>query len=338
MLIKELTLARGISGDESEIRDVIKNHISEYVDEITRDTMGNLYAVKKGKQLVKKIMITAHMDEVGYMVTAITDSGMLKISPVGMWMEDGIIASKKVLVGNKKIPGIVGMKPIHLQEPEERKKRIKIGQLFIDIGCSTKQEAEKLVSRGDYVYYDSDFVEMENGLIKAKALDDRVGCAVLIEVLKENYDLTIQGCFTVQEEIGMRGAGVAANRLKPDIAIVLEGTTCSDVPETDQHEMVTRIGNGPAITIADKHVYSNKGLVKELLETAKQNNIKIQIKEGIYGGTDAAKIQASLEGVPTAVVSVPCRYIHSPSSVMSIKDMEETVKLVKAYLRKIEKE
>lgn len=336
MLLKELTLAGGISGDEGEVRELIKNNVSGYVDECWRDVVGNLYAINKGSKTDNKVMIAAHMDEVGFMVTSITDSGMLKFKAIGIWMYDGVVASKRVLVGSDKIPGVIGIKPVHLVESDEKKQNIKIKQLYIDIGCTKKEEAEKLVKPGDYVYYDSEFIDIGNGMFKAKAFDDRVGCMVLMEVLKERYEFTVQGCFTVQEEIGMRGAGVAAYNLNPDIALIIEGTTCSDVPGTEEHEMVTRMGEGPAISIMDKASYSNKKLVKLLIETAKDNNIKVQIKEGVYGGNDAAKIQTAMNGISTAVISVPCRYIHSPSSITYMKDLQATIELVNRFLRRLE--
>ncbi len=336
-MIKDLTAVTGASGDEYDIREEIRKHIDIDTYEVTTDSIGNLYAVKKGSKSDKRVMITAHMDELGFMVTSITDAGMLKIKALGGF-DDRVLPSKRVRVGSNKIPGVVGLKPVHLQEGDEKKQNVKMKQLFVDIGCSNREEAEKLVSLGDYVYFDSELVDMGDGIIKSKALDNRTGCGVLIEVLKEKFDFTLQGCFTVQEEVGLRGAGVAAYNLKPDIALVLEGTTCSDMPGEDEHQMVTRLGRGPAVSIIDRHSYSNRRLVGLILETAKDNNIKVQIREGVGGGNDSGKIQTSLEGVPTAMIAIPCRYIHSPSSVMSMDDFDNTVRLVKAVLRRLENE
>jgi endoglucanase len=333
VLLEKLTIIQGASGDEFRVREAIKSEVEEYCSQIKQDSMGNLYAIKEGCD--KKIMLAAHMDEVGFMVTSITEQGMIKFKAIGS-ADDRVLASKKVLVGAKMIPGVIGMKPVHMQEKEERKQNIKIKQLYIDIGCSKKEEAEKLVSLGDYIYYDSMFADLGNGIYKSKAFDDRVGCAVLIEVLKESFQSTIQACFTVQEEIGMRGAGVAAYNVKPDLAIIIEGTTCSDVPNVEKNEMVTRMGAGPAVSIIDRSSYGNKDLVKTILETAKENNIKVQIKEGIFGGNDAGRIQTMMEGIPTAVISIPCRYIHSPNSVMCLEDYDNTIRLLKAVLKKLE--
>lgn len=334
MLIKELTLINGSSGDEKEIRETIKEKITHFVDRMQVDSIGNLYAIKDGASDSKKVMIATHMDEFALMVTSITDSGMLKFKPVGA-SNDMALASKRVVIGQRKVPGIIGIKPVHLADEGEKKRNIEIKNLFIDIGCSKKEEAEKIIELGDYVYFISDYVEMGNEIIKTKALDDRVGCAALIEILKEEYNCTIQGCFTAQEEIGTRGAGIAAFNLKPDMAIVIEGTTCSDVPDVEGHRIVTRLGKGPAISIIDASSIANKGLFNLFMDTAKKKNIEIQIKEGIYGGNDAGKIQTSIEGIPTIVISVPCRYIHSPNSIMSLKDFRDTIKLVESVLSEI---
>ncbi len=336
-MIKDLTAVMGASGDEYDIREEIRKHINNDTYVVTTDSIGSLYAVRKATKSEKKIMVTAHMDELGFMVTSVTDSGMLKIKALGGF-DDRVLPSKSVRVGKNKIPGVVGLKPVHLQEGDEKKQNAKMKQLLVDIGCFNKEEAEKLVSPGDYVYYESEFVDMGNGIIKSKALDNRTGCGVLIEVLKEEFDFTLQGCFTVQEEVGLRGAGIAAYNLKPDIALVLEGTTCSDVPGEEEHKVVTRLGQGPAVSIIDRYSYSNRRLVDLILETAKDNNIKVQIREGVGGGNDSGKIQTSLEGIPTAMIAIPCRYIHSPSSVMSMDDFDNTVRLVKAVLRRLENE
>lgn len=332
MFLKELTEIQGSAGDEVRVRDFIKSEIKDYCSQIKQDSMGNLYGIKEG--VGKKIMLAAHMDEVGFMVTSITEQGMIKFKVVGS-IDDKILASKKVVIGKREIPGVIGMKPVHMQEKDERKQNIKIKQLYIDIGCSKKEEAEKLISLGDYIYFDSEFCDLGNGILKSKAFDDRVGCAVLIEVLKENFESTIQACFTAQEELGVRGAGVAAYNLKPDLAIIIEGTTCSDVPDIEKHQTVTRMGEGPAVSIIDRSSYGNKDLVKLILDTAKENNINVQIKEGIFGGNDAGRIQTIMEGIPTVVISVPCRYIHSPNSIMCVEDYYNTVELVKSVLRKI---
>ncbi|MGE5329905.1 MAG: M42 family metallopeptidase [Deltaproteobacteria bacterium] len=336
MLIRELTLAKGISGDEFDVRNKIKDKIDNDLFDIFTDSIGNLFAVKKEKNDSTNVMITAHMDEVGLMITYINDNGTLKFKPIG-FVDERVLVSKRFLIGSQLISGIVGTKPVHLLEGDEKKQPIKAKGLYIDIGCNSKEEAEKLVQPGDYAYFDSEFIEMENQIIKSKAFDNRVGCSLIIDLLKENCNVNLQACFTVQEEIGLRGSGPAAVRLKPDYAIILEGTTCSDVPHTEEHSMVAKINGGPVISIIDRATIVNKKLFNFVIDTAKMNNIKFQIKEGIYGKNDSASIQSSESGIPTIVISVPCRYIHSPSSVMSMNDYYETLKLLKIILKELNK-
>lgn len=334
MLLEELTLARGISGDESEVRNIIKAELKNYSIDTFADNMGNLFAEKKIDEESVKVLITAHMDEVGLIITMINDNGTLKFKTVGS-IDERILASKRFFIGPKLVPGVIGTKPVHLLEDDEKKRPLTVKSLYIDIGCSSKKEAEKLIEPGDYAYFDGSFVEMENRLVKSKAVDNRVGCNIIIDVLKESYNINLQACFSVQEEIGARGSGPAVRRLKPDYAIVIEGTTCMDVPHTEERNIVARLNNGPTISIIDKSTAADKRLFEFVSETAKKCGIKFQIKEGIYGRNDSGSIQPSEGGIPTIVISVPCRYIHSPNSVMSLYDYDETVKLIKAILREL---
>jgi len=331
MLLKKLVECWGVSGDEGEIRNFIKGEISSYCDEVKIDRMGNLIAVKKGKRTEKKVMLCAHMDEVGLIVTGIGDNGMIRFHTIG-GMDDRVLVSKRVSVGPERIPGVIGAKAIHLQERDERTKALKQRQLYIDIGVKNKEAAEKFVHLGDYVSFCSDYVEFGEDRIKAKALDDRAGCAILMEMLKGRYDFTLVAAFTVQEEVGLRGAGVAAYHVEPDLALVVETTTCSDVAGVDEHFWSTRLGMGPALSIMDRTSIADKRIVSLLADVAEQNDIPYQYKQSGYGGNDAGRIHISRGGVPTASVSVPCRYIHSPVSVMSKKDFEDCGKLVGAFL------
>jgi len=331
-LLKQLTEAMGVSGNEGEIRTIIKGLVEPLADAVRVDRIGNVIAYKKGRTGAGRIMLSAHMDEVGLIITSIVDNGMLKFKPVG-GMDPRVLVSKRVLVGTDRIPGVLGIKAIHLQEPDERKHAVKMKQMVIDIGAKSKDEAEKLVKIGDYAMFDSRFVLFGQDRVKAKALDDRAGCAALIEVLKDSYDSDIVACFTVQEEVGLRGAEVAANHVKPDMALVVEGTTCADVPDVEPHEYTTRMGRGPAISFMDRTSIVNRELYGRLLKTAEAQGIPAQIKENVSGGNDAGRIHLSGEGVPSAVISVPCRYIHSPSSVMDLNDFKNTIELVKAFLK-----
>jgi endoglucanase len=337
MLLKKLTEAIGVSGNEKAVRDIIIKEIGNDCENIAIDRMGNLIALKKGTEgNGKKVMLAAHMDEVGLIVTGITDTGFIKFKPVG-GIDARILVSKKVVIGDNRIPGVIGLKAIHLQEPGERKQAVKVKNLYIDIGAKNKEDAEKKVNLGDYIGFDSSCVEFGNNLVKAKALDDRVGCAILIEMLKERYPFDLYACFTVQEEVGLRGAGVAAYTVSPDLALVVEGTTCSDVPGAEEHEHATTLGHGPAVSIMDRASYSDKGLSQLLYNLGKDNNIKVQYKRTTFGGNDAGKIHLTREGIPTAAISVPCRYIHSPVSVMNLDDYEGCKKIVRLFLHEIGK-
>lgn len=332
MYLKELTELNGVSGNEDEVREFVKEHIKELADEIKIDSMGNLIAFKKGKSKKLKVMLSAHMDEVGFMVTGFGDSGVIKFATVG-GIDERILPGKRVLVGEKKIPGVIGSKPIHMQEKDERNANVKLKKMYIDIGTDKKEETEKLVSLGDYIAFHSPYTEFGDGLVKAKALDDRVGCAILMEALKERYEFDLYACFTVQEEVGLRGSEVAVYTVNPDIALVVEGTTCSDVPGVEKSEYSTVLGEGAALTIMDRTSYPDKNFVNYIYELAQRNKLPVQFKQTNTGGNDAGKIQMSRSGVVTASISVPCRYIHSPVSVMSKKDFNSCKDIVIAVLK-----
>ncbi|MDI6600699.1 MAG: M42 family metallopeptidase [Thermoanaerobacteraceae bacterium] len=331
-LLKRLTEANGVSGNETKVRNIIKEEIAAHVDSMYVDKMGNLIAYKKGtSDNGKKIMLDAHMDEVGLIITRIGDDGMLKFGVIGI--DQRVLLSKRVIIAEK-VPGVIGVKAIHLQEKEERQNVIKAENMYIDIGATSKEEAEKLVKPGDYATFVTEFEQIGEGKVKAKALDDRCGCAALIEVLKERYPHDLYACFAVQEEVGLRGAGVAAYQINPDVGIAIEGTTCSDVPGADEHMYSTVMGEGPAISLIDRSSYSTKEIVNSLIEAAETFGIPYQIKRTMTGGNDAGMIQRIHEGVKTGVVSVPVRYIHSPAAIMDLNDYENTVKLIKEFLKR----
>ncbi len=338
MLLKELTEASGVSGNEKEVRDLIISEIKDYVDHYKIDRIGNIIAYKKGKKDIgKKLMITAHMDEVGLMVKDIDNDGFIKFMPVG-GIDKRILVSKPVLVGKNKLPGVIGAKPIHLQKPEERTRALGIDELYIDIGAKSKEEAEKYVSIGDYVIFDSEYIEFGEGLVKAKALDNRVGCSLLIKLIREIEDISFYAVFTVMEEVGLVGAGPAAFEVDPDYSIVLEGTLCYDMPKLDSHLVPTYLNKGPAISLIDRTTIYNKAFRDKIVELAEKNNIPYQFRKTSMGGNDAGKIHTTKEGSITATISVPCRYIHSPASVMSKKDYDNTFALLKEILFHFEKE
>lgn len=332
MLLKELTSLFAPSGFEDEVREFVKKHAC--ADEIYTDRIGNLICRKKGRG--KRIMVCAHMDEVGLMITGFTEDGFLKFDSLG-GIETAVLLSKKVYIGEKRVPGIVCAKAVHLQSKDERSKPLEMKSMSIDIGAESREEAQKYVSLGDYAVFDGEYTPFGDKLVKSKALDDRVGCAVLLELMKNEYESDIYYVFTVQEEVGLRGAGVAAHEINPDIALVIEGTTCSDVYGSHEHNQVTNLGGGAVMTAMDRAAISDRNYFEFIKRVAKDENIKLQIKRTTAGGTDAGSIQRSLNGIKTAVLAVPCRYIHSPVSVMHTEDFESVHRLADASLRNIER-
>lgn len=342
MLLKELSEARGASGDEGAVREIIKAAVTEHVDACRTDSIGNLICVKQarnpGDTWPRRVMVAAHMDEVGFMITGHNSDGSLRFGQVG-GMDDRILLSKQVLVGPNAVPGVIGYKPIHLIPAAERAKPADTRNAAIDIGATSRAAAEKLAKLGDYVTFRTSYdVLDEDGArtVKGKAFDDRAGCAVLIELLKETYSFELVGVFTVQEEVGLRGATVAAYSVAPDVAFALEGTICADLPNKKDESPVTELGKGPAITLMDNSVIGDARLIRLLRESAEQEGIPYQFKRAAAGGTDAGAIHLARAGVHATTVAVPCRYIHAPVSMMSLNDLDNTVRLMKAALHNLE--
>lgn len=333
MLLKKLTEAFGVSGDESNVRHILRADLENHVEEITTDTIGNLY-VKKGIGKKPRVMLAAHMDEVGLMVVGYEKSGLLKITKVG-GIDDRVLVSKPVVVGNDHVPGVIGAKAIHLQKPTERKKPIEINNLYVDIGVHSQEEAEKLVKIGDYVAFNSKTREIGDNCLLGKAFDDRAGCAVVCELMKEDFNLELTGVFTVQEEVGLRGAGVAAFNVHPEVALVFETTSASDVAGTKEAGHVTQLGKGPAITFMDSSFITPQYMIDLAVTTAEKLGIPYQFRRLTTAGTDAGKISQTHEGIPSIVISVPCRYIHSPASLINLEDYYNTIRLAKGILKAI---
>ena len=335
MYLKELTCIPGVSGSEGRVREFILSKIKENVDEVVIDSIGNLICkICAAGESTKKVMVSAHMDEVGLIVSKIEENGFLKFKSVG-GIDTRVMISKKVRIGESEVSGVIGAKAIHLQKKAERETVPEESSLYIDIGAKDKEDAQKYVKIGDYCVFDSDYVEFGDGFIKAKALDDRLGCACLISLAQEKkkYPFDLYLAFTVQEEVGLRGARVAANRINPDVAIVLEGTTCSDVYGTEEKDYSTKAGGGAALSIIDRSTYYDKELTRALFDTAKKNGILVQYKQTATGGNDAGAISLSSGGVRAAAISVPARYIHSPSSVIKKTDYEAVKNLIHTFLR-----
>lgn len=330
--LKELCALPGVSSHEDAVRAYIEEQAKTYADSIRTDSMGNLIVEKRGKiPGEKKLMLAAHMDEVGLMVHTITDEGYLKFDTVG-GIDRRVLVGKAVLVGEKQLPGIIGLKAFHLTTPEERKKLPKLKEFYIDIGAKDGDEARAFVSPGDVAVFDTDVLESGNGYLKAKAIDDRVGCAVMVELLREPLPMDCTFVFTVQEEVGTRGAFGAAFSVTPDIALVLEGTTAADLPDMEGRQRVCSPGKGPVIPFMDGGTVYDRGLFELLRDLAQKNDIPWQTKEYLSGGTDASAIQRSKDGVRVGAVSAAVRYLHTPSSVASIEDCQNILNLTRLFL------
>ncbi|MCD7727956.1 MAG: M42 family metallopeptidase [Ruminococcus sp.] len=333
-LLSELCLLNGISGDESRVREYIIRQIEGFC-EYKVDNLGNIIAFKKGELTPgKRILVSAHMDEVGFIVNYINDDGNLKISSVG-GIEATAALGKRVLVGESEISGVIGSVAVHNLSKEEREKSPSISALCVDIGAENKEEAEKFVNLGDSVCFEPDFQEIGNGKILSKAIDDRFGCAVMIKLLQCELKYDTYFTFVVQEETGLRGAKVAAYTVNPDVAVVLEATTASDIPGADNEKKVCVQGNGPVVSFMDRSTIYSRELYKLAFDTAKDIGIPCQTKTMIAGGNDAGAIHTTRGGVKTIAVSLPCRYIHSPSGVADVRDIESSYKLVKEMLQRI---
>ncbi len=329
MLLKDLCAAAGVSGDETEIRNLIASHLTEC--DMHVDAMGNLLASRPGKG--KKILFAAHMDEVGLIISGIEENGFLRFKTVGGINTD-VLLGKKVYIGRGKIPGIVGVCAVHLQSRAQREGVVREEDMYIDIGAADRAEAESAVSLGDTAVFPPYFEEFGDNLIEARAIDDRAGCAVLIKLLQNRYpDVQVCCAFTAQEEVGTRGAQAAAEYFRPDFAVVVESTFCADIFPTDIPGHITTLGAGPAVTFMDRTSTPDKSLVSSITLAAKTHNIPWQHKRTAGGGTDAGVISRAVEGIPTAILALPCRNLHSPSCVIAKEDYENMWKLLDTWLK-----
>ncbi len=330
MLLMEMLKTNSPSGCEDEMREFILERVKDL--EHVVDSMGNVIVHKPGKG--KRVLLSAHMDEVGFIVSKITDNGSIKFKTVGGILTT-VLVGKKVTIGKDRVPGITGVKAIHLQSGGERDNMLNVSDIIIDIGAKDKQSAEKKVKVGDYGTFESEAVEYGDNLLKCKGLDDKVGCVALLELLKMDTDLDLYAAFTTQEEVGCRGSIIATERVKPQFALVFEGTTCSDVYGTPEDKTVTHLGDGCALTAMDNAAVSDREMFEMAKKVAEENNIPYQVKRTTMGGTDAGSIQKTGCGVKTVVISTPCRYIHSAVSVMNKNDFKAQIDLGKAMLKAI---
>jgi tetrahedral aminopeptidase len=343
-LLGRLSDAFGPSGREAAVRTLIKAEVEPLVDRLEVDAMGNLITFKAGAGAEPrlKVMLSAHMDEVGFMITEVDKSGLLKFVPVG-GIDARLLLAKRVLVGADRVPGVITGPVPHLQTAESARRVLEIDDLAIDIGAGDEKTANGKAKQGDYGVFATQFRLLSEDpawpTVRGKAFDDRAGCAALIGLLAERYPVDLYGVFTVQEEVGLRGARVAAYRVEPDAAIALEGTICDDLPQpTDaDNSPVTRLGGGPAVSLMDHALVSHPGLLRLLQDTAEAEGIRIQYKAPLLGSTDSGAIHLTRAGVPAITASIPCRYIHSPAAILNLNDLANTVRLVGAALRRIER-
>ena len=333
--LKALCALSGVSGSEDDVREYIIKRAEKYADKIDTDVMGNVIVFKKGaKTPPEKLMFCAHMDEVGIIVTNITDDGYLKFASAGS-VDGRVIIGKPVTIGKNRVFGIIGCKAIHLVNKDARGKAIKNEDMYIDIGAKTREDAEKLISPGDAGTFDDTIVEFGDGLIKAKAIDDRFGCAALLELIESDLPVDCWFAFTVQEEVGLRGSRPAALRISPDIAVIVEGTTAADFPSVSSVKKVCVLGKGPVIPFMDNGTIYNRELFTKLTTLAEKNDIPWQTKTVVAGSTDGAAVQRSGAGVKTVGVAAPIRNLHSPSCVGKISDMEAVLKLLRLFLEEL---
>lgn len=342
-LIKELCELNAPSGFEEDAREYLKKEMKD-LGNISFDFLGSIICEKKGTENGPKIMLPGHMDEIGFLVKHITKEGFIKFITLGGWW-DQVLLGKKVIIKTKKgdITGVIGSTPPHVLEAKDRDVVVKIKSMFIDIGAESKEEAEDTfgVALGDPIVPCSEFIQMANpNYYMAKALDNRLGTALMVDILKEfqnqNHPNILYGVGTVQEEVGLRGAQTAANHIKPDINFTLDVGIAGDTPGLESHNMNADLGKGPIILLADASLIPHRKLKNFVLETAKEMDIPVQLSTMVGGGTDAGSIHLSEAGVPSVSFGIPTRYIHSHNSIFNIKDYEYLKKLLIELIKKID--
>ncbi len=334
-LLKQLTEAVGVSGAEKEIRLLIRDLIVDHVDEWSVDTMGNLTATKRGTgQYDMRVLVDAHMDEVGLLVTDIDSGGMLKFTHVGGF-DDRALLGKVVQIGAGKVMGVIGARAIHLLKRGEYSKVVKMDAMRIDIGAKSKEAAAGKVKVGDYAAFVTEYEELAGGRAAiGKAFDNRAGCAALIELLRgERFPFDLIASFTVQEEVGLRGARVAAFNAKADAALILECTPAYDLPNENDVSPNVAMGKGVSIYVMDARTIQDPKLVAHLMATGDARDIPYQVRQPGGGGTNTGAFQRAGAGIPAATLAVPGRYAHTPTMMISLDDYENIVRLADAALR-----
>lgn len=339
--LERLSNACGVTGREDEVKALMKDLLRPCVDELWEDKLGNVIGVKKGREGAPRVMLAAHMDEIGLLVKTISKEGFIQFTKMG-GIDDRILLAQKVIIYTEKglVHGVIGSKPPHIQKEEERKKVIAYDELFIDIGAESLEQAREMgVKIGDPVGFDIKFTYIGKDAVIGKAFDDRVGCAVMVEAMKQltEAECTVYAVGTVQEEVGLRGAATSAFGIYPDVGIAIDVTIAGDMPGVKEFEAPVKMRKGPSITVADYGLITHPKVLRLLIEAAEENSIPYQLESGLMGSTDAARISLTREGVPSGVICIPTRYIHSPASLLSLKDAENAVNLTVAALKKIPK-
>ena len=327
-LLKKLCSLDGVPGYEDEVREYIQEQVKPYADEIIVDAVGNLIVFKKGAKPRKRpLAILAHMDEVGFLVKDITEDGMLKLATAG-GIDPRVLIGRRMRVGADKIPGIIS-----LTTPEERKEAPGIGSLYIDIGCTSREQAEALVMRGDPAMFDSKPIEFGVDCLKAKAIDDRVGCAVMMELLKEELPYDTYFAFVVAEEIGSRGATVAAQRIQPGCVVAIEGTTAADMPDVAPHKQSCAQRQGAVVSLMDKGTVYSREFRQQVLAAADAQGVQWQYRKSANGGTDARVGTTCGSAAIAFGLAAPVRYIHCACNVAYLPDLEEVKKLARIVIK-----
>ena len=331
-LLKQLCELDGVPGYEDEVREFIEKQAAPYADEMLVDAVGNLIVFKKGARPRKRrLLVMAHMDEVGFLVRDITEDGMLKLAKAG-GIDPRVLIGRRMRVGEQKLPGIISLKAIHLTTPEERKEAPGLDSLYIDIGCTSREEAEALVMRGEPAVFDSRFMEFGVDCVKAKAIDDRIGCAVMLELLKNDLPYDTYFAFVVGEEIGSRGATVAGRRIQPGCVMVIEGTTAADMPDVAPHKQSCRQRQGAEVSLMDSDTVYSRDFREKMLKAADEKGVKWQYRKSANGGTDAGVGTTSGPAALAFGLSAPVRYIHCACNVAYLPDLEEVRKLAEIVI------
>ncbi|MBP1968850.1 putative aminopeptidase FrvX [Virgibacillus natechei] len=342
-MLKDLTDARGIPGNEKEARDVMKRYIKPYADEIFTDNLGSLIAKKTGDENGPKIMVAGHLDEIGFMVTRIDDKGFVYFQTVGGWWNQVMLAQRVTIMGdNGDVTGVIGSKPPHVLSAEARKKPVDIKEMFIDIGASSKDEAKEFgIKPGHSIVPYFEFTPLKNEkMLLAKAWDNRIGIAIAIEVLKQlkgvNHPNIVYGVGTIQEEVGLRGARTSAHAIEPDVGFGVDVGIAGDTPGISDKDADSKLGDGPQIILYDASMISHKGVRDFVVNTADEHDIPYQYASIAAGGTDSGAIHLTANGVPSLSITIATRYIHSHAAILHRDDFENAVKLIVETIKQLD--